>query len=730
VDGDVVRPDSLIVHDEADPYLVVAADKGTARFSDVANSVAAEYGFWLDDAFASGGSIGYDHKEVGITARGAWECVRRHFRELGRDTQAEPFTVVGIGDMSGDVFGNGMLLSRQIRLIAAFDHRNIFIDPDPDPGTSYEERSRLFALGRSSWDDYDRSLLSRGGFIVSRGVKAVHLSAEARAALGLPDDIGPMDGETLIRAVLCAPVDLLWNGGIGTYVKAAGESHAAAGDSANEAVRVDATQLRCQVLGEGGNLGLTQRARIEFALAGGRCYTDAIDNSGGVELSDREVNLKILLNAPVAEGRMDRERRNALLLELTEPVTEKVLDDNRSQSLAVSLDEIRAAGGVEDFHGFMVALERAGAMDRTSEALPLLEVLVDRRERGQSLTKPELSVLLAYCKLTLKQELLDSAVPDDPVMESYLVGYFPAEAVQLVGADLLSRHRLSREIIATELSNDMVDLMGAAYSYRMARDTGLPQPEIARAWFIASRLCGAGELRRRLYGLEGELPADVIYRWLLGLARVLERTSRWVLANVPADAPAEPVIREYLDGLRNLRGNFATIVAGQERELFEERVAEMRQLTRQDDLAASLITLRFLDQLLEILKTAAAAQQSPLRVGRAYYLTSDMLAVPSLRQALFTAAGDSRWDQRAARSLDEDLSEAHSAVTAAVLAAGAPDEPVEDLLEKVAAAHGEELSAFRELLDDIRSDERTSLSAMVVAVRELSALWGVPAQAR
>jgi glutamate dehydrogenase len=719
VNGAITRPAELVVHDEADPYLVVAADKGTARFSDVANSVAAEYGFWLDDAFASGGSVGYDHKQVGITARGAWECVRRHFRELGRDTQTEPFNAVGIGDMSGDVFGNGMLLSRQIRLIAAFDHRNIFVDPDPDPARSYEERKRLFGMGRSSWDDYDRSLLSRGGFVVARGIKSIALPQEARAALGLPDDTPAMDGESLIRAVLSAPVDLLWNGGIGTYVKSAEESHAAAGDSANDAVRIDASELRCRVLGEGGNLGLTQRARIEFALRGGRCYTDAIDNSGGVELSDREVNLKILLNAVVTAGSMDRERRNELLLGMTDAVTEKVLHDNRSQSLAVSLDEMRAVEGIEDFHGLMVALERSGAMDRGSEDLPMLEELMDRRARGQSLTKPELSVLLAYAKLTFKQELLNSDVPDDPIMESYLAGYFPADAAQVAGPTVLTQHSLSREIIATELGNDMIDLMGSAFLHRMTRDTGHTQAEVARAWFIAARLCGAGELRRRLASLEDELQADVIYRWLRGLARVLERTTRWVLINVPSDAPAEPLIREYLDGLRSLRGSFADIVAGQEQELFEARVAEMRDLTDEDDLAASLITLRFLDQLLEILRTASETGQPPRRVGRAYYLASDLLGVPRLRAALFAAAGDSRWDKRAARALDDDLGDIHRDMTTTILSAGGQDEPVESLLAKVGVTHADTLEALRTLLEDIGSDETPSLAAMVVAIREL-----------
>ncbi|HSJ24092.1 MAG TPA: NAD-glutamate dehydrogenase [Longimicrobiales bacterium] len=721
VDGEVVRPDALVVHDEPDPYLVVAADKGTARFSDVANSVAAEYGFWLDDAFASGGSVGYDHKEVGITARGAWECVRRHFREMGRDTQTEPFTVVGVGDMSGDVFGNGMLLSRQIRLIAAFDHRHIFVDPDPDAERSYVERERLFKLGRSSWDDYDRDLISRGGFVVSRGVKSVHLSPEARTALGLPEDTGPMDGESLIRAVLRAPVDLLWNGGIGTYVKATDETHAAAGDSTNDAVRVDAAELRCKVLGEGGNLGLTQRARIEFALCGGRCNTDAIDNSGGVELSDREVNLKILLNGAVADGRLDRAGRNDLLLELTDAVTEKVLHDNRSQSLAVSLDEIRAGENLEDFHGFMLDLERAGVMDRASEALPLLEVLMDRRQRGQKLTRPELSVLLAYAKLSLKQELLDSRVPDDRVMGTYLSAYFPAAAMEVAGEETLAGHRLSREIIATELANDMVDLMGAAFVFRLVRDTGHTPAEVARGWFIAARLCGAMELRQRLEALEGVLPSDVIYRWLLGLARVLERTTRWVLSNVAAGSAAAPVIGEYLDGLSDLRGNFASIVAGEERDLYEARVAEMQKYTSESDLAASLITLRFLDQLLEILKTATDTGQAPQRVGRAYYLASELMAVPRVRQAIFNAAGESRWEQRAARVLDEDLSRAHRHMTVSLLAAGDADESVETLLGRLRDDRAPELAAYQELLEDIASDEAPSLAAMMVAVRELTA---------
>jgi glutamate dehydrogenase len=717
----VVRPDSLIVHDEADPYLVVAADKGTATFSDIANEVAAEYDFWLGDAFASGGSNGYDHKGVGITARGAWVCVRRHFRELGVDTQTEPFTVVGIGDMSGDVFGNGMLLSPEIRLLAAFDHRHIFVDPAPDVAAAFAERQRLFALARSSWLDYDTGLISEGGFVVPRGIKSMELTPQAAAALGVPADERRMDGEALVRAILCAPVDLLWNGGIGTYVKAPAERHADVGDSANDAVRVDASELRCRVLGEGGNLGLTQRARVHFALNGGLCYTDAIDNSGGVDMSDREVNLKILLNAAVAEGRLDREGRNALLHELTTAVTDRVLHDNRSQSLAISLDVRRAASGYEDFHGLMVALERNRVMDRAGEALPTLEVLSERRAHGQSLTRPELAVLLAYAKLTLKPALVASTVLDDPAMVACLTDYFPATAVEAAGTAALAGHRLRREIIATQLANEMLDLMGVTFLHRVTRDTGQSEAAITRAWFIASRLSGAPQLRAQLTLLEERLPSDVVYRWLLGLARVLERTTRWILANIDANAPIDDVIGQYLDGLCELRGDFRAIVVGDDRDLFEARVAEARALTHQEELAASIITLRFFDQLMEILTVARDTERSATRVGRSYYLASEMLGVPRLRDAIFAAAGDSRWDQRVAQSLDEDLGRAHRALTTAAVTAGTDDDPVDDLIARVAVQHAPRLDAYRALLDDIASDERPSLAALTIAVRELGA---------
>ena len=550
VDGTTVAPESVVCWDRPDPYLVVAADKGTARYSDVANAVAAEYGFWLGDAFASGGSKGYDHKAVGITARGAWECVKRHFRERGKDIQSEPFTVVGIGDMSGDVFGNGMLLSRHIKLIAVFDHRHVFIDPAPDSEISFRERERVFGLGPSSWEDYDRSCMSEGAMIVPRGAKEVRLTPEAKAVLGVPDDVGVLDGESLIQAVLRAPAELLWSGGIGAYVKASEESNGDAGDPPNDAVRVNSDELRCRVVGEGGNLGFTQRARIEFALRGGRINTDALDNSGGVDLSDHEVNLKILLGHSVRSGAMGEERRDHLLEELTDPVATLVLADNERQSLAISLDELRAKAGLDDFRDVMSSLEKTGALHRAAENLPTWEVLWARlEERGESLARPELCVLLAYAKLDLMDRLLESDLPDDPAAYDYLRTYFPAAALEAAGEESLDHHRLRRRIIACQLTNDLVDLMGATFVNRVSRDTGRTPSEVAGAWLIAARLADHDALVRRVSGAGDGLSSRVVYRWLLGLARVLERTTRWLLLNVEVDQDTATIIERHQDGL-------------------------------------------------------------------------------------------------------------------------------------------------------------------------------------
>ena len=719
--GATVPPADVVCFDEPDPYLVVAADKGTATFSDVANGISGEYGFWLSDAFASGGSNGYDHKAVGITARGAWECVKRHFREKGKDIQEEPFTVVGVGDMSGDVFGNGMLLSRQIRLVAAFDHRHIFIDPDPDPASTYAERERMFALGRSSWADYDQSLLSEGGMIVPRGSKEVELSPQARAALGVPEDApAVMDGEALIRAVLCAPVELLWNGGIGTYVKSATETHADAGDPSSDAVRVNTDDLRCEVLGEGGNLGFTQRARIEFGLRGGRVNTDAMDNSGGVDMSDHEVNLKIPLTPAVVEGRMSAERRNELLEELTEEVAHLVLEDNRTQSLGISLDELRAKESSDEFRDLMVALEKSGELNRAGEGLPSTDVLAERAEIGQTLARPELCVLLAYAKLSLKTSLLRGSLTEDPVTGGYLNGYFPKRAIEAAGEASLRGHRLRREIIAGQVTNDLVDLMGATFVNRVMRDTGRSAEEVVRAWLVASRLADHRALLEEM-ARQQSLDTGVVYRWLLGLSRVLERSTRWVLQNVDPDASPAKIVQDNAAGLAELRAGFAGLVAGEDRVLFQERVREIQALGADESFSQTLITLRFLDQLLEILRIARDTGSAAVDTGRAYYAVAETLDLPWLRRVAFSSASAGHWEQRAARALSQDLSSVQRRLVVAGVERAAGGDVVKAAAAMLQSAH-RDLERFQGIVAELRAEESAGLAGASVAVRALAAL--------
>ncbi|MBV8877600.1 MAG: NAD-glutamate dehydrogenase, partial [Gammaproteobacteria bacterium] len=485
VSGRIVPPAQLVRRDVDDPYLVVAADKGTATFSDIANAISAEYGFWLGDAFASGGSAGYDHKKMGITARGGWECVKRHFREMGIDTQKTDFTVIGIGDMSGDVFGNGMLLSRHIRLVAAFDHRHIFIDPEPDAAVSFAERARLFALPRSSWDDYDRSKLSRGGGVFARSAKSIPLSAEARGLLLL--DSASAAPNDVIRAILTLPVDLLWNGGIGTYVKATEERNAEVGDRTNDALRINGVQLLAKVVGEGGNLGLTQRGRIEYALARGRLNTDFIDNSAGVNTSDVEVNIKILLNPLLVAGKLARGERNRLLARMTSEVAALVLRNNYLQSQAISILELQGASRLPEYQHLIRALEREGVLNRALEFLPSDDELSERRKSGVGLTRPELAILLAYSKIWLNNHLLDSDVPEDPYLSAELIRYFPAP-VQQRFPRAIRHHRLRREIIATATTNSLVNRMGPTFVPRVQGDTGAAPAQIARAYTAAREI--------------------------------------------------------------------------------------------------------------------------------------------------------------------------------------------------------------------------------------------------
>ena len=558
LDGDVVLPPPDVRRrDGDDPYLVVAADKGTANFSDTANAIATTRGYWLGDAFASGGSNGYSHKAMGITARGAWEAVKRHFRELDRDIQASPFTVVGVGDMSGDVFGNGMLLSPQIRLVAAFDHRDIFIDPDPDPAVGLAERRRLFALPRSSWQDYDKSLLSQGGGVYSRSLKTVALFQEARRALGLGND--PVTPEEVIAAILRAEVDLLWFGGIGTYVRASEETDTQVGDRANDAVRIAGRDIRAKVVGEGANLGVTQRGRIEYALAGGHIDTDAIDNSAGVNTSDIEVNVKIALNAPLRAGQLDLAGRNALLAEMTDEVAALCLTNNYLQTLALSLAERAGVAALPDHRALIEALEARGQLDRKVEALPDDAALDARAAGGGGLTRPELAVLLAYAKNALAADLLAGPAPDDAYLGHDLFRYFPPRLADAY-PDAIATHRLRREVIATVLANQMINRGGPAFVTRLMAATSADAGQVAAAFCLARDAYGLDRLYAEIDALDGQIPGRTQLALYADLQALLERETLWLLRNADFTQPLAELVLRYAEGVTDVAGLVATLV--------------------------------------------------------------------------------------------------------------------------------------------------------------------------
>ncbi len=621
-----VPPPGVVRHDGDDPYLVVAADKGTARFSDVANAVAAEYGFWLGDAFASGGSVGYDHKAMGITARGAWESVKRHFRELGTDTQAQDFTVVGVGDMSGDVFGNGMLLSQHIRLVAAFDHRHVFVDPDPDPARGYAERRRLFHLRRSSWDDYDRDAISPGGGVWLRTAKAVPVGPEMRAALGLADGVTAMTPPELIRAILLAPVDLLWNGGIGTYVKAAAETNAEVGDKAGDAIRVDGGRLRVKVVGEGGNLGATQRGRIEFARSGGKINTDAIDNSAGVDCSDHEVNIKIVLDRLVAAGELDRAGRDALLVEMTDEVAELVLTDNREQNAVLGIARMRAPETLA-VHARMIAdlVERCG-LDRALEVLPGPEEIAELERAGRGLSSPELAVLLAHTKLDMKSEILRSDLPDLPEFADRLAEYFPS-ALSDRFPDAVATHPLRREIITTSLVNEMVGGGGITFAHRLAEDVSATPTDAVRAYRVATAVFELPGLWTAIAALPITVPTALTDEIVLESRRLLDSAARWLLTNRPQPLAVRAEMDRFAPPVKRLMPRLPSLLHGQEEAAAAGRAAELAERGLPSDLAAWSACLRHGGGLLDVVEVAAAEGKRELlpieEVARLYYALSE-----------------------------------------------------------------------------------------------------------
>ncbi|MGA5323542.1 NAD-glutamate dehydrogenase [Streptomyces seoulensis] len=721
VAGEVVPPQDVVRHDGEDTYLVVAADKGTATFSDIANEVAQSYDFWLGDAFASGGSAGYDHKGMGITARGAWESVKRHFRELDLDTQSEDFTVVGIGDMSGDVFGNGMLLSEHIRLVAAFDHRHIFIDPVPDAATGYAERRRLFDLPRSSWADYDTSLLSAGGGIFPRSAKSIPLNHHIREALGIEEKISKMTPADLMKTILGAPVDLLWNGGIGTYVKSSAETDADVGDKANDAIRVDGADLRVKVVGEGGNLGLTQLGRIEFALQGGRINTDAIDNSAGVDTSDHEVNIKILLNSLVTEGDMTVKQRNKLLAEMTDEVGALVLRNNYAQNTALANALAQSKDMLHAQARFIRHLVREGHLNRALEFLPTDRQIRERLNQGQGLTSPETAVLLAYTKITVAEELLHTSLPDDEYLRGLLHAYFPT-ALRERFAEVIDSHPLRREITTTVLVNDTVNTGGTTYLHRLREETGASLEEIVRAQTAARAIFCSSPVWDAVEALDNQVDAAVQTRIRLHSRRLVERGTRWLLNNRPQPLQLAETVEFFADRVEQVWQQMPKLLRGADLEWYQHVYDELSAAGVPAELATRVAGFSSAFPALDIVSVADRMGKEPLDVAEVYYDLGDRLHITQLMDRIIELPRADRWQSMARASIREDLYAAHAALTADVLAAGNGTSTPEQRFKAWEEKNAPILSRARATLEEIRGSDAFDLANLSVAMRTMRTL--------
>ena len=718
VDGKIVPPRDVVRHDDADPYLVVAADKGTATFSDIANGIAREHGFWLDDAFASGGSVGYDHKGMGITARGAWESVKRHFRALGRDSQKQDFTCVGIGDMSGDVFGNGMLLSKHIRLVAAFDHRHIFLDPNPDAAVTFKERARMFKVPRSSWEDYDAKLISKGGGIFPRSAKSIPLSPEIKAVLGIDAGTASMSPVELMSAILKSPVDLLWNGGIGTYIKASRETHADVGDRANNALRVDGRDLRCKVVGEGGNLGMSQLGRIEAALHGVLLNTDFIDNSAGVDTSDHEVNIKILLNAQVQAKKITLPERNKLLASMTDEVAELVLTDNYRQNQAISLMERMSLTRLGSKQHFIRTLESQGLLDRQIEFLPSDAEIAERKARGQGLTRPELAVLLSYSKLVAFQQMLDSDVPEDPYLSKELVRYFPAP-LQLKYAKAMEQHRLKREIIATAVTNSTINRMGATFLLRMQEDSGRTPGEVAKAFTITRETLDARALWTQIDALDGKVAESTQIDALQVVWSLQRSFTRWLLSRPGAIPDIATAVTRYHDGFKDIRAGQG-ILSDSQRPAYEASLQDWKARGVPADLGGQLAALPYMEPCCDIIELARERKLKPVEVAKVHFRLGDVLRLPWLQEQIDALAVDGRWHAVARGVLREELATQQRALVGQVLSMpGAnADAKVKHWIERDDSS----LRFTLAMLNELAAQKTLDYPTVSVAVQRLSQL--------
>ncbi len=723
--GAVLAPDRVVRRDGDDTYLVVAADKGTATFSDVANEVAHRYGFWLGDAFASGGSVGYDHKAMGITAKGAWESVKRHFREFDIDVQTEPFTVAGIGDMSGDVFGNGMLLSEHIRLVAAFDHRHIFLDPNPDAARSFAERKRMFALPRSSWADYDAELISAGGGVWDRTAKSIPISPQARIALGLDDSVTELSPPEVVRAILLAPVDLLWNGGIGTYIKAADETDAEVGDKSNDAVRVNGNQLRAKVIGEGGNLGATARGRIEFCRSGGRMNTDALDNSAGVDCSDHEVNIKILLDRVVAAGELDAGDRDRLLASMTEEVSDLVLGDNIAQNFLMGLSRADAAETLDLHRRTIQALETGHGLDRELEALPSEAELARRGAEGRGLTSPELATLMAQVKLAVKADLLAGSLPDDAMFADRLHTYFPAPLRQRFGR-AIDAHPLRRQIVATVLANEVVDFGGITYPFRQSEEAGADTADAVRAFGVAVRIFDLHELWDRIRSTE--MPTAARDALEMETKRTLDRASRWLLGNRPQPLDITAEIDRYAPGVRALAATVPDRLGADHRADLTSRARTAIDLGAPAELADEVGRLIYLFPLLDVIDIAEITHRDRSEVAEIHYVLDDHLKIEQLLNEVRRLERAGRWSSLARLAVSDDIYAALRSLTITVLDLTGPDESAAEKIAHWESTHRSRIARARAMLDEIHTGPGHDLATLSVAARQIRSMASGPAE--
>ncbi|NNC63450.1 MAG: NAD-glutamate dehydrogenase, partial [Gammaproteobacteria bacterium] len=714
----IVSPERVIRRDNDDPYLVVAADKGTATFSDIANEISTQYGFWLGDAFASGGSAGYDHKKMGITARGAWESVKRHFRELGTDIHSEPVTVIGIGDMSGDVFGNGMLLSEQLKLVAAFNHRHIFLDPEPDPAVSFAERKRLFELSRSGWDDYDQAKLSQGGGVYSRQAKSIELLPAAQTALGL--DKSKYTPPELIRAILTMNADLLWNGGVGTYVKAQSESHTDAGDPANDTVRVDASELRCKVVGEGGNLGLTQLGRIEFALRGGLLYTDFIDNAGGVNSSDREVNIKILLNQAIRDDKLKSSQRNALLARMTDDIAGLVLEDNYAQTQALSMLNAHSFERLGENARLIRTLISQGLLDRALEFLPTEEGIVERRSLGKGLTQPELAVLLSYAKIGLTSQLVKTDIPEDTYLDDELECYFPPQLSKRFAASMRD-HRLRRELIAMRIANHVINRMGPAFTYRTVEDTGATIDQVVRAYAIARDVFAIRPIWSSIQAADGSVPTALQYNLMFQLSRRLRRAVYWLLQRHSRGLDIGALVAKMRPMADAVTGQILELEAPASRKRLRSDTEQLVAMGVSPELARKLAALSVLPQTLDIIEIAEHQGLDVGTIARLYFGLGQGLEIKWIRQEIEDLTVEGRWQAVARDTLRQNLARQHCAVLGKILSARGSQRP-RDALVSWLEARSADIARVRQIVHDMRASEGADFATLSVAIREIERL--------